>query len=232
MSFFKKLTKEFDELKAKFTDDDETSKTHEASKAKLESDRGEADAYYGTLAQPAQASGYDGSQAGAYGAPAPQQYGQQYGNQPQSQQYAYGSSHPGQAPQHLPPGSPPCPPGWSAQWDQNSQRWCYLEQATGRTQWDPPQVHSVAGQHGSAYGVSSGQDASRGYGSDTHSAYGQGANHGAYGQSQYDHSGIGGHEKQKKSGSNAMLYGVGGLAAGAIGGALIVDALSALPIPP
>ena len=30
------------------------------------------------------------------------------------------------------------PPGWVQQWDQNSQRWYYVEQATGRTQWDPP----------------------------------------------------------------------------------------------
>lgn len=30
------------------------------------------------------------------------------------------------------------PPGWIQQWDQNSQRWYYVEQATGRTQWDPP----------------------------------------------------------------------------------------------
>ena len=30
------------------------------------------------------------------------------------------------------------PPGWHAQFDQNSQRWYYVEQATGRTQWDPP----------------------------------------------------------------------------------------------
>ena len=33
---------------------------------------------------------------------------------------------------------PPMPPGWTQQWDQNSQRWFYIEQATGRTQWDPP----------------------------------------------------------------------------------------------
>ena len=33
---------------------------------------------------------------------------------------------------------PPMPPGWLAQWDQNSQRWYYVDQSTGRTQWDPP----------------------------------------------------------------------------------------------
>ncbi|KAI4150138.1 MAG: hypothetical protein L6R39_002333 [Caloplaca ligustica] len=35
-------------------------------------------------------------------------------------------------------GQPPPPPGWIAQWDHNSQRLYYLEQATGRTQWEFP----------------------------------------------------------------------------------------------
>lgn len=40
-------------------------------------------------------------------------------------------------------------------------------------------------------------------------------------------------KKDKKSGSNAMLYGAGGLAAGAVGGALIANAMgkSLLPDP-
>lgn len=37
------------------------------------------------------------------------------------------------------------PPGWITQWDQNSQRWYYVDQSTGRSQWDPP-VHSPAPQ--------------------------------------------------------------------------------------
>ncbi|KAI1794435.1 protein transporter SEC24 [Ganoderma leucocontextum] len=30
------------------------------------------------------------------------------------------------------------PPGWTAEWDQNAQRWLFIETATGRTQWEPP----------------------------------------------------------------------------------------------
>ncbi|CAG5158744.1 uncharacterized protein ALTATR162_LOCUS5233 [Alternaria atra] len=30
------------------------------------------------------------------------------------------------------------PQGYLQEWDQNSQRWFYVEQATGRAQWDPP----------------------------------------------------------------------------------------------
>ncbi|KAF2490688.1 hypothetical protein BU16DRAFT_530330 [Lophium mytilinum] len=34
--------------------------------------------------------------------------------------------------------APPLPPGWIAQFDQNSQRWFFVQTATGFTQWDPP----------------------------------------------------------------------------------------------
>ncbi|EAS32931.3 uncharacterized protein CIMG_03955 [Coccidioides immitis RS] len=37
-----------------------------------------------------------------------------------------------------PEGAPSLPPGWVSQWDQNYQRWYYIEQATGRSQWEPP----------------------------------------------------------------------------------------------
>jgi WW domain len=30
------------------------------------------------------------------------------------------------------------PPGWVKQWDSTSQQWYSVEQATGRTQWEPP----------------------------------------------------------------------------------------------
>ena len=47
-------------------------------------------------------------------------------------------------PQHPPPpqnyGQPPYSPpnGWSQHWDHGSQRYYYIEQATGRSQWEPP----------------------------------------------------------------------------------------------
>jgi hypothetical protein len=33
---------------------------------------------------------------------------------------------------------PQLPPGWISHWDPSSQRTYYVEQATGRTQWEPP----------------------------------------------------------------------------------------------
>jgi len=47
-------------------------------------------------------------------------------------------------PQHLPPpqnyGQPPYSPpsDWSRYWDQGSSHYYYIEQATGRSQWEPP----------------------------------------------------------------------------------------------
>ncbi|KAI4270796.1 MAG: hypothetical protein LQ337_006464, partial [Flavoplaca oasis] len=62
----------------------------------------------------------------------------QYNQQPQyGQHQSYGGPPPSHAPTTT--AGPTLPPGWIAQWDQNSQRWYYLEQATGRTQWDLPQ---------------------------------------------------------------------------------------------
>ena len=46
------------------------------------------------------------------------------------------------------PGGPHLPPGWIAQWDPASQRYYYLEQATGRTQWELPNNQGApAGYH-------------------------------------------------------------------------------------
>jgi hypothetical protein len=41
---------------------------------------------------------------------------------------------------NTPPQSPPAPQGWSQQFDHQSQRWYYIEQATGRSQWEPPSI--------------------------------------------------------------------------------------------
>lgn len=60
--------------------------------------------------------------------------------QPQQQQQPYGQYGvpPPQPGYGQPPSGPQLPPGWISQWDLNSQRHYYLEQATGRTQWEPP----------------------------------------------------------------------------------------------
>ncbi|KAI2111982.1 hypothetical protein LOY91_006898, partial [Ophidiomyces ophidiicola] len=48
--------------------------------------------------------------------------------------------------QHGPPqpqggalgGAPPLPPGWTSQWSPEHQRPYYIDQSTGRSQWEPP----------------------------------------------------------------------------------------------
>jgi hypothetical protein len=104
------------------------------------------------------------------------------------------------------------PPGWTQQWDQNSQRWFYIEQATGRTQWDPP-AHLPPGPYappaaGAPYMPQQGHD-ERGLFGNTHGHQGH----------DYTQSGAATNEaEKKKSGhSTAMLAaaGVGGIAAGA-----------------
>ncbi|KAG2194393.1 hypothetical protein INT47_006708, partial [Mucor saturninus] len=45
--------------------------------------------------------------------------------------------------------SPPqLPPGWIALWDESAQRYYYVEQATGTTQWEVPTAPSNAAQAG------------------------------------------------------------------------------------
>ncbi|KAF2832696.1 hypothetical protein CC86DRAFT_366420 [Ophiobolus disseminans] len=54
----------------------------------------------------------------------------QYNQQPQRAQ-TFGN---------LPPQGPPAPTGWSQEFDPRTQRWYYLEHATGHSQWDPPSL--------------------------------------------------------------------------------------------
>ncbi|RMD41186.1 hypothetical protein DV735_g3965, partial [Chaetothyriales sp. CBS 134920] len=104
----------------------------------------------------------------------------------QHQQGSYSAPPPPQAGQAS---LPPLPPGWIAQWDQNSQRYFYVEQATGRTQWEAP----VA-----AYGAHSGYGAPpSGYGAPPSGGMG-----------------------------TAVAAGAGGLAVGAIGGAILAHELN------
>lgn len=128
-----------------------------------------------------------------------------YGQQPYGHQQGYGA--------------PPLPPGWISQWDPNSQRYYYLEQATGRTQWDPPH-QSFPPPGGPPMGApgQGQQGASGGYYSqetkhvieDTHGG----------GQKEVIE------KKEKKSGKGGMLAaGAGGLAVGAVGGAMIGHAM-------
>jgi hypothetical protein len=108
---------------------------------------------------------------------------------------------------------PPMPPGWVQQWDQNSQRWYYLEQATGRTQWDPP-LNLPPGPYappptGAPYQAPVGHD-ERGLFGNTHGHQGHNYTHGAAVNEKEK-------KKDKDGHSNAMLAaaGIGGIAAGA-----------------
>ncbi|ETI29584.1 hypothetical protein G647_02037 [Cladophialophora carrionii CBS 160.54] len=98
-----------DELKEMLNDDDDKDKKKDGEhKQKDEGGHGHSDT------------------RDVHNQPPPDMYGQY---QPQQPYPSYGSP---------PPSGPPLPPGWIAQWDQNSQRYYYVEQATGRTQWEPP----------------------------------------------------------------------------------------------
>jgi hypothetical protein len=120
------------------------------------------------------------------------------------------------------------PPGWLAQWDQNSQRWYYVDQSTGRTQWDPPAggpppqgpfappPHDTRGAAGGYY-----HGAPAGYGTPGQGAHDERA---LFGNTQgYDQGGAayGGAEKEKKdkdkghSTAKLAAVGLGGAAAGA-----------------
>ncbi|EOA87571.1 hypothetical protein ACJQWK_08656 [Exserohilum turcicum] len=61
---------------------------------------------------------------------------QQHGRAPS--QGGYPGSPASFAGQHPPPPSPSLPEGWIQDYDAQSQRWYYVEKATGRSQWNPP----------------------------------------------------------------------------------------------
>lgn len=128
---------------------------------------------------------------------------------------------------------PPMPPGWVAQFDQNSQKWYYIDQATGRSQWEPP-AHAPppqgpyapppSGPPGAPYGQGAAQNerglfgashdqSHGGYPTGQGDPYAPGAGHGdPYGEKGKDKK-----EKKDKGHSTAMLAaaGIGGVAAGA-----------------
>ncbi|KAK3636853.1 hypothetical protein LTR56_013964 [Elasticomyces elasticus] len=207
MSFMKKLTKGFEELKSTFSDEPKKDQTS-AHQAPLQEQR--------ELNQPPH-----GQQA--YGQA--QSYGQPQGYQPPPPPQQHGG----------PP--PSLPPGWTVQWDQASQRNFYIETATGRTQWDspaqaqshypPPPPQGAGGYPAPPGGPSYGQDANRGVGGNygSQQQYNSGYQ-GAPGYNPHSQAGpydpnMGGHAygqppKKDNSTRNMMLAGAGGLAGGAL----------------
>lgn len=137
------------------------------------------------------------------------------------------------------------PSQWVPVWFEAQQRW-YFAETTGRSQWDAPfhiPAQPAYGDHSSgtrgvdpgyggapAYGAAGAAGAAAAYSSPppgqgyaSPPPQGYGAPPGApYGQEGYPQ------EEKKKDNStrNMMLGAAGGLAVGAVGGALIADALS------
>jgi hypothetical protein len=202
-------------ISSEFTDipsDSHKGSSHSAPASAPHGERGASDSFYG--------------QATPAGGNPPEQHQyplQGQGYPPQSHGYPpHGQGYPqqqpyGQAPPIGPPSPygapPPMPPGWIQQWDQGSQRWYHVEQATGRTQWDPP-VHLPPGPYapppaGAPHVAPSGHD--------ERALFGNTQGHGGY---DYTPSGAATNAKEKekeKGHSTAMLAaaGVGGVAAGA-----------------
>lgn len=176
------------------------------------------------------------------GSPAPPPSGGDYHGQRDGGYYSSpppAAAEPTYAP---PPDKPPIPAGWVPQFDQQYQRWYYYEQATGRSQWEAPGYN--AGGQGEDRGWGSHGDSSHaapGYGYSSHDSHGYGGHGGdqgyGHGDHGYGHSGEGHGEyrgeenktKKKKDHSGLMMGAAGGLAVGAIGGALLANALGKTP---
>ncbi|KAK5682748.1 hypothetical protein LTS10_005878 [Elasticomyces elasticus] len=220
MSFMKKLTKGFEDLKSTFAD--EPKKEGQPGQAPSQSHQPGPEAHRDLQQPPYGQQAPYGQQQQPYGQPA---YGQPQGHQPPP------------PPSGAHGGPPSLPPGWTMQWDQGSQRNFYVETATGRTQWDPPaqapSQYAPPPQHG-AGGYPAplgappyGQDASRGVGGNygSQQQYNSGYQ-GAPGYNPHSQAGpydpnMGGHAygqppKKDNSTRNMMLAGAGGLAGGAL----------------
>ena len=231
MDFLKKKMKELLDDNDKKPTDSQSAPPHDshagAPGGAGPGDRSLSDSYYGNSGPP-QGQGYPPPQGQGYPPPQAQGYppqGQGYPSQgypPQGypQQQPYGQGPPPPVGPPAPYGAPPpMPPGWIQQWDQNSQRWFYIEQATGRTQWDPPS-HLPPGPYappaaGAPYVPAAGHD-ERGLFGNTHGHQGH----------DYTASGQATNEAEKKKGhSTAMLAaaGIGGIAAGAFIGHQLAD---------
>lgn len=120
-------------------------------------------------------------------------------------------------PYNPPADKPPLPAGWIPQWDDYYQRWFYVEEATGRSQWEAPGY-----EHAAAAGY--GGD-TRGHGSEQYGYGGYAVPYGGHGgyKGEYGHEGEYMEEKKKKKMSKGKILGAAaaGVAVGAIAGAVI-----------
>ncbi|KAK0369699.1 hypothetical protein CLIM01_12936 [Colletotrichum limetticola] len=154
MSFFKKLTKEFEELKTSFSDDKPAEKKDDQHQQYQQQQQQQQQHHqqpqtgergFGDQPQQQQYGGY-GSGAPPSNYPYPSQAQPGYGGQP-----SYAQTPP-PAPQAAAPpmAAPSVSSGWLVQWDTNNNRWFYVDQSTGRSQWEHPSP-PTGGQGGSSY---------------------------------------------------------------------------------
>jgi hypothetical protein len=143
--------------------------------------------------------GYGGNQSGYGGQP------QGYGGYPQQQQQqpSYNSG-------------PQVPPPWVARWDDQSQRWFFVNEQTGERTWNQPGQGGGYGQpqHQPSYGGGAPYGGEQSYGQQQQGSYGYGgeSRQGEYYQQQQQQ------EKPKKD--HTMAYVAGAAAVGVAGGAL------------
>ncbi|KAJ5640135.1 uncharacterized protein N7484_007997 [Penicillium longicatenatum] len=126
----------------------------------------------------------------------------------------YGGPPPGARPPPGPP--PPLPPGWHQEWEPNARRAFWVEDATGRPQWEPP---FGPGGPGYEYGARGGPPPEPGYYPP------QGPPPGAYeqrGPGGYDYPPQQQQEPERKSNTGKYIAaGLAGVAIGGLGGAFI-----------
>ena len=117
------------------------------------------------------------------------------------------------------PATPQVPQGWLPLFEPTSQRWAFLDQNSGKVDWNYPTTAS--------YPVVA-HDATRGYDDQQTPAQGQGY----YGAETYDDlKGEKKDKKDKKKDNSGMMIGAaaaGGLGVGVVGGVLLADALGKL----
>lgn len=192
-----------------------------------------------------------------------QQYGQppapNYGYPPQQQHSVFPSGAPGPGPgnpgQQQPsygqqpaygapphhatlPATPQVPQGWLPLYEPTSQRWAFLDQNSGKVDWNYPAgasypVASHVGTRG--FDDHHGSQSQGYYGGGGHDQYGGHGGHDQYGGGHYDE----GHEEKKEKGgkekkdkkksdnSGMMLGAAAGVGAGVVGGVLLANALGA-----
>ncbi|KAJ5118337.1 hypothetical protein N7526_009974 [Penicillium atrosanguineum] len=140
-------------------------------------------------------------------------YGQPYGERPPYERGPYSAPPPMARPPPGPP--PPMPQGWHQEWEPNMRRAFWVEDATGRAQWEPP----YGGPPGQGY-----YDGSR----SVPPPEPQGGYYapppgppGGYDQRGYDQGYQQPAEERKSNTGKYLAVGAGALAVGALGGAFI-----------